>query len=55
LLADSAVSNPERICQQIEESLQALLNLRVPVSALPHGSLPRFEMKAQRWVRLTAQ
>jgi hypothetical protein len=24
--------------------------LRIPVSVLPAGSLPRFEMKAKRWV-----
>jgi hypothetical protein len=24
--------------------------LRIPVSLVPQGSLPRFEMKARRWV-----
>jgi phenylacetate-CoA ligase len=38
---------------RLEQSLQAALNLRVPVILLPPGSLPRFEMKAQRWVRVT--
>ena len=38
---------------RLEQSLQAALNLRVPVIILPSGSLPRFEMKAQRWVRVT--
>jgi phenylacetate-CoA ligase len=41
------------LAQRLEQSLQAALNLRVPVILLPPGSLPRFEMKAQRWVRLT--
>jgi phenylacetate-CoA ligase len=39
--------------QRLEQSFQAALNLRVPVVLLPPGSLPRFEMKAQRWVRVT--
>ena len=37
---------------RLERSLQTVLNLRVPVRLLPAGSLPRFEMKAQRWNRL---
>ena len=37
----------------LEQTFQTALNLRVPVVLLPAGSLPRFEMKAQRWVRVT--
>jgi len=39
--------------RRLEQSFQASLNLRVPVVLVPPGSLPRFEMKAQRWVRVT--
>jgi phenylacetate-CoA ligase len=39
--------------QKVERALQTVLNLRVPVRVLAPGSLPRFEMKAQRWTRLT--
>ncbi len=39
--------------RRLEQSFQAAFNLRVPVVLLPTGSLPRFEMKAQRWVRVT--
>ena len=39
--------------RRLEQSLQTALNLRVPVVLVPTGSLPRFEMKAQRWVRVT--
>jgi phenylacetate-CoA ligase len=39
--------------RRVERALQTVLNLRVPVRLLPPGSLPRFEMKAQRWTRLT--
>jgi phenylacetate-CoA ligase len=38
---------------RLEQSFQTALNLRVPVVLVPAGSLPRFEMKAQRWVRVT--
>lgn len=37
---------------QLEHTFQTALNLRVPVRLLPPGSLPRFEMKAQRWARI---
>ena len=37
---------------RLEQALQTALNLRVPAEALPPGSLPRFEMKSQRWVKV---
>jgi len=39
--------------RRLEQSFQTALNLRIPVRLVPSGSLPRFEMKAQRWVRVT--
>ncbi len=50
-VADCA--NPAGVASSLEESFQAALNLRVPVSLVPVGSLPRFEMKAQRWLKIT--
>jgi phenylacetate-CoA ligase len=44
---------PPSLQSRLEQSLQAALNLRVPVVLVPPGSLPRFEMKARRWVRIT--
>lgn len=38
--------------KRIEEALESALNLRIPVQLRPPGFLPRFEMKARRWVRL---
>lgn len=43
---------PRTVQQQLEQAFKSALNLRVPVQLLPPGSLPRFEMKSQRWVRL---
>ena len=39
--------------RRLEQSFETALNLRVPVVLVPAGSLPRFEMKSQRWVRVT--
>ena len=35
----------------LEAALHKAFSLRMPVSVVPAGSLPRFEMKAKRWVR----
>lgn len=43
----------ENLPRRIEEALQAALHLRVPVARLAPGSLPRFEMKAQRWMNVS--
>ncbi|MDB6111597.1 MAG: phenylacetate--CoA ligase family protein [Pedosphaera sp.] len=39
------------LVERLENSFQANLSLRVPVTLVPFGTLPRFEMKARRWVR----
>ncbi len=44
-------SNADAVARAIEEALRAALTLRVPVRVAPENSLPRFEMKAKRWVR----
>ncbi|MCL4177454.1 MAG: AMP-binding protein [Verrucomicrobia bacterium] len=36
---------------RLRKALQDAFALRVPVSPVDHGTLPRFEMKARRWVR----
>jgi phenylacetate-CoA ligase len=55
LEVEPAANSPglDSLPRRLEQSLQAALNLRVPVILLPPGSLPRFEMKAQRWVKVT--
>ncbi len=40
------------LVSKLEKSFQTQFALRVPVTAMPCGSLPRFEMKAKRWVRI---
>jgi phenylacetate-CoA ligase len=55
LEVEGAVNTPglDALPRRLAESFQTSLNLRVPVTLVPPGSLPRFEMKARRWVRVT--
>lgn len=39
------------LAHRIEASLRNAFGLRIPVSLVAPGSLPRFEMKANRWLR----
>lgn len=40
------------VAAKLEKSFQSQFALRVPVTLVPSGTLPRFEMKAKRWVRI---
>ncbi|MEM6455132.1 MAG: AMP-binding protein [Acidobacteriota bacterium] len=39
----------DALAGQVEAALRRAFNLRMPTRALPHASLPRFEVKARRW------
>ena len=39
------------LAAKIEKSFQTQFALRIPVTTVPAGTLPRFEMKAKRWIR----
>ena len=43
--------NPAALAVRVGMAFEAALALRVPVTAVSPGTLPRFEMKAQRWVK----
>jgi phenylacetate-CoA ligase len=43
---------PAALAAKIENELKSAFALRIPVSVAQPGALPRFEMKAKRWVRL---
>jgi phenylacetate-CoA ligase len=47
----ASCGDPARLASSVEKALRDVLSLRIPVTASPAGMLPRFEMKAQRWVR----
>lgn len=46
--------DPAALCRQVEGALRTAFSLRVPVSPVSPGTLPRFELKAQRWVKAEA-
>ncbi|MAE68101.1 MAG: phenylacetate--CoA ligase [Phycisphaeraceae bacterium] len=41
----------DALCGAVSEALRDVLQLRVPVTAAAPETLPRFEMKARRWIR----
>lgn len=41
----------QALAEALGDALRAALALRIPVSAVSAGTLPRFEMKSKRWVR----
>jgi phenylacetate-CoA ligase len=45
--------DPDALGAAVAAALRVTFNLRVPVSMVPPGTLPRFELKAQRWVHRT--
>jgi phenylacetate-CoA ligase len=47
----TACADVDSLRHEIESALRIAFNLRVPVEIAPEGSLPRFEMKARRWIR----
>ncbi|MEC8927971.1 MAG: AMP-binding protein [Verrucomicrobiota bacterium] len=44
-------ADPSKLATEVEAALRATLNLRIPVETVPVETLPRFELKAQRWLR----
>lgn len=54
LVEPAAGDDPRELCRRVEDALRTALQLRIPVEATAPGSLPRFELKARRWVRADA-
>ena len=46
------IEAPKSIGNQLEDALRAAFALRIPVEIVAQNTLPRFEMKAKRWVRI---
>ncbi len=44
-------ANADDLVRRIGAALESAISLRIPVCAVAPGSLPRFEMKARRWLR----
>jgi phenylacetate-CoA ligase len=47
----SLAGDDSDLAGRVQSKFRAAFNLRVPVIVCPPGSLPRGEMKSQRWVR----
>jgi phenylacetate-CoA ligase len=48
---EAGVTDPAALSRKLEEAFSMALALRVPVTLAAAGALPRFELKAKRWVR----
>lgn len=56
LKLEPAVECPDAslLARDVEAALRSAFNLRIPVSLVAPGALPRFELKSKRWVRVEA-
>lgn len=43
--------SPIKLSKMVKKKLQEAFPIRIEISTVPPGSLPRFEMKSKRWVR----
>jgi hypothetical protein len=41
---------PAVLAEELQRALQLALSLRIPVTPVAPGALPRHEMKARRWI-----
>jgi phenylacetate-CoA ligase len=46
-------TDPDKTVRDLQRALQNAFALRIPVDHVPPRTLPRFEMKARRWIRST--
>ena len=46
-----SINSSESVASTLEAAFERAFSLRIPVTELPHGSLPRFDFKARRWTR----
>ncbi|MCB1045430.1 MAG: AMP-binding protein [Acidobacteria bacterium] len=42
---------PNQIIHDLEQAFRSAFSMRIPVVSVPQGVLPRFELKARRWVK----
>jgi len=47
----SLCKSPIKLTSMVKKKLQEAFPIRIEISTVPPGSLPRFEMKSKRWVR----
>ncbi|HKQ37372.1 MAG TPA: AMP-binding protein [Verrucomicrobiae bacterium] len=45
-------ADADQLARALQSKFEAALSLRVPVTVVPPGSLPRYELKAKRWTKV---
>ena len=50
--SDDDLSHTTDVLQTLGDDLRTSLNLRIPIEIVPAGTLPRFEFKSRRWVKV---
>ncbi len=50
--AEPSLADPDALAHRVRTAMSNSLGLRVEVATVAPGSLPRFELKARRWVRV---
>jgi phenylacetate-CoA ligase len=53
LQVEATTQSAPNLASDIQSVIQDSFHLRVPVTIVPHGTLPRFEMKSKRWKVIT--
>jgi phenylacetate-CoA ligase len=48
---EASLQDPDGLAHRIAAAMHKAFGLRVAVSCVPRGSLPRFEAKARRWIQ----
>jgi phenylacetate-CoA ligase len=48
----STCANPQALAEALQRKLETAWSLRVPVSSVTPGCLPRYELKARRWIKV---
>jgi len=51
---EPASTNAGDLKDALEKALNRAFSMRVPVECVSPGSLPRFDLKARRWIRSTS-
>jgi phenylacetate-CoA ligase len=49
---EPSCAEPAILARRIQDDLQLAFSLRIPVTFVPPGTLPRYELKARRWIKL---
>ncbi|MCM8535789.1 MAG: AMP-binding protein [Lentisphaeraceae bacterium] len=49
---DESTAKPQKIAKALQMDMRTAFTLRIPVTLVDPGELPRFEAKAKRWIRL---